>query len=496
MKINIRDVFEKEEKNVRIHTNDRLDIDEVFAEAVIDETDTEQKLTVDITDKLEIGVQDDAEDIRDEVCRIAVSEADAGGEERYIEETYDEEADNAEISIKSEETKKVEICDKSSDKIEIADVSDITEETIDEAEESNYEIEGEENVWVCTEAAEIESELPEDENELLSCDTGEENQGEKKSPFYRKYLSQGSIAASFFILLSVVFIYTTMIPREVNATINGEDFTFSSKAHTVETFLEKEDIEFHDKDYISEPLTAFIHDGMEIEIDHATDFKVTADGETKSYKTLTNTVDEALKEAGVKVGAEDIVTPSMDSMLTKDMEIVVQRVVIKEEIVEETVPFETVEKNDSSLDEGKTKVVTEGSEGKDSVTYSVTYIDGVESSRKEISRTAVTAAVDKVIAKGTRISFDGKPYSRKLVVKAYAYTGGGRTAMGTRARVGEIAVDPSVIPLGSNVYIEGVGARRAEDTGGNIKGNTIDIYMDTQSQCISWGARYVTIYIQ
>ena len=192
---------------------------------------------------------------------------------------------------------------------------------------------------------------------------------------------------------------------------------------------------------------------MEIEIDHATDFKVTADGETKSYKTLTNTVDEALKEAGVKVGAEDIVTPSTDSMLTKDMEIVVQRVVIKEEIVEETVPFETVEKNDSSLDEGKTKVVTEGSEGKDSVTYSVTYIDGVESSRKEISRTAVTAAVDKVIAKGTRISFDGKSYSRKLVVKAYAYTGGGRTAMGTRARVGEIAVDPSVIPLGSNVYL-------------------------------------------
>ena len=92
-------------------------------------------------------------------------------------------------------------------------------------------------------------------------------------------------------------------------------------------------------------------------------------------------------------------------------------------------------------------MVTEGSEGKDSVTYSVTYIDGVESSRKEISRTAVTAAVDKVIAKGTRISFDGKSYSRKLVVKAYAYTGGGRTAMGTRARVGEIAVDPSVIPV-------------------------------------------------
>ena len=67
--------------------------------------------------------------------------------------------------------------------------------------------------------------------------------------------------------------------------------------------------------------------------------------------------------------------------------------------------------------------------------------------------------------------------------------------MGTRARVGEIAVDPRVIPLGSKVYIEGVGARIAEDTGGNIKGNTIDIYMNSVAECRKWGARTVTIYI-
>ena len=46
------------------------------------------------------------------------------------------------------------------------------------------------------------------------------------------------------------------------------------------------------------------------------------------------------------------------------------------------------------------------------------------------------------------------------------------------------------------MYIEGVGARRAEDTGGNIVGNTIDIYMGSNAECISWGARYVTIYIK
>lgn len=260
--------------------------------------------------------------------------------------------------------------------------------------------------------------------------------------------------------------------------------------------MEDENIAFHDEDYISVPLTAFIYDGMQFKIEHATEFKVTADGKTKSYKTLANTVGAALKDANIRLGENDIVSPDANAMLTKDMNIIVKRVQIKEEVIQEAVPFKTVKKDDSSLNEGTTKVVTEGVDGKDLVTYQITYIDGVESSRKELSRTAVTKAVDEVVARGTRINFDGKTYSRKLVVKAYAYTGGGRTAMGTRARVGEIAVDPGVIPLGTNVYIEGVGPRRAEDTGGNIKGNTIDIYMDTESQCRSWGVRYVTIYIQ
>lgn len=192
----------------------------------------------------------------------------------------------------------------------------------------------------------------------------------------------------------------------------------------------------------------------------------------------------------------DIVAPSLDAEIGDNMVVVVQRVTTKQISVEEKVPFKTVEKNDNTLNEGKTKIVTEGVEGKDKVVYEITYIDGVESSRREVSRSSITAAVDKIVAKGTKINFNGKSYSRKLVVKAYAYTGGGRTAMGTKARVGEIAVDPRVIPLGTNVYIEGVGARRAEDTGGNIKGNTIDIYMNTVSQCRKWGMRYVTIYIE
>lgn len=339
----------------------------------------------------------------------------------------------------------------------------------------------EKNICVYDEAKSV------DEKELLS---------DKFREHVKAYKWIGGMVAVFAVLLTVTFTYTSLIPREVYATINDKDYKVTTRQYTIEEFLEEKNIEYCKEDYISKPVTTYIYDGISFKLEHATSFKVTADGETKEYKTLERTVGNALKDCGIEVGDADIVNPAAEESIGDDMDIVVQRVTTGQETVEEKIPFETKEKDDSSLNEGTSKVVTEGTEGIDKVTYEITYIDGKESSRKEISRTSVTAPVDKVIANGTKINFNGKSYSRKLVVKAYAYTGGGRTAMGTKARVGEIAVDPSVIPLGTNVYIEGVGARRAEDTGGNIKGNTIDIYMNSQSQCIKWGARYVTIYIE
>lgn len=318
----------------------------------------------------------------------------------------------------------------------------------------------------------------------------------KEKHSFKKFGWAYGLAAAFALLLFVTFAYTSLVPREVNATINGQNYKIESKAFTIDEFLDEQHIKYCEDDYISRPVTTFIYDGISFKLKHATDFKVTADGKTKKYKTLCRTVGDALKDCKIKVGDADIVTPGLDTEIGDDLEVVIQRVTTSQETVEEDVDFNTIEKDDPSMEEGKSKVETEGSKGRDKVTYEITYIDGVESERKEISRETVTAAVDKVILNGTKISFNGKSYSRKLVVKAYSYTGGGRTAMGTRARVGEIAVDPRVIPLGSKVYIEGVGARIAEDTGGNIKGNTIDIYMNSVAECRKWGARTVTIYIQ
>ena len=311
-----------------------------------------------------------------------------------------------------------------------------------------------------------------------------------------KYVWIAAIAAAFIVLLAVTYIYTAMIPRDVNATINDEPVAITTKAHTVGKLLEEQGIDYCDDDYISVPLTTYVSEGLTFELKHAVDFKVTADGKTKNFRTLYETVGEALSDCGVKVGKLDIVEPSVDTLMSDGMDIVVKRVRIEKKTVVEKVAFKTVTKEDSSLDQGKTKVVKKGRKGKAKITYRIKYIDGKVASKKKISKKIIRKPVNKVVAEGTRFVFDGSSYSRKLTVKAYAYTGGGRTAMGTQARVGEIAVDPSVIPLGTTVYIEGVGERRAEDTGGNIKGNTIDIYMNSEAECRSWGVRYITIYIK
>jgi 3D (Asp-Asp-Asp) domain-containing protein len=79
-----------------------------------------------------------------------------------------------------------------------------------------------------------------------------------------------------------------------------------------------------------------------------------------------------------------------------------------------------------------------------------------------------------------------------FMVTCYDLTG--HTATGDLAGPESVAVDPSVIPLGTKIYVPGIGERSADDTGGLIIGDHIDIWEPTYSRCADWGARYVPIY--
>ena len=82
-----------------------------------------------------------------------------------------------------------------------------------------------------------------------------------------------------------------------------------------------------------------------------------------------------------------------------------------------------------------------------------------------------------------------------LVVDAVAYHLPGRTASGLPVGVGVLAVDPTVIPLGTRVFVPGYGPAVAADVGTAIKGNIIDLWMPTTAQALAWGRRTVTITV-
>lgn len=96
------------------------------------------------------------------------------------------------------------------------------------------------------------------------------------------------------------------------------------------------------------------------------------------------------------------------------------------------------------------------------------------------------------------ITINGKSYKgRKMLVKATAYAGWQKTSTGTVAKVGRtIAVDPTVIPYGTKIYIPELNfIGVAEDCGSKIKGNRIDIFMSSEWTCKQWGIKDITIII-
>jgi 3D (Asp-Asp-Asp) domain-containing protein len=88
------------------------------------------------------------------------------------------------------------------------------------------------------------------------------------------------------------------------------------------------------------------------------------------------------------------------------------------------------------------------------------------------------------------------PEPEVMIFEATAYTWtGNQTATGTWPSRGTIAVDPAIIPLGTRLYVEGYGEGIAEDTGGAIKGEILDLYMESEDECWSWGRRTVEVRI-
>ena len=235
-------------------------------------------------------------------------------------------------------------------------------------------------------------------------------------------------------------------------------------------------------------------------------------GEEKQISTFKSDVQDLLVAEGVKYDKNDIVTKDLDEKLNDGMEIEI--INVTEEVIKESksVPFEVNVVEDKDLLKGQTKVEEEGKAGENQLLYKITYHNGKQVEKTFVEEVVSEKPINKIVKKGTKVEevkvassrgessrkipSNSNSKGKHMSVVATAYTGDSITSTGKRPKWGTIAVDPTVIPYGTKVYIPQFNKTFiAEDCGGAIKGNKIDIFMNDESSVYNWGRKTIDIYI-
>lgn len=253
---------------------------------------------------------------------------------------------------------------------------------------------------------------------------------------------------------------------------------------------------------------------------------VFADGENRVVRAR-GSVADALDVAGVAVDDDDLINVGLSEPLNENTNIVINRVDYVTEVQLEAIDYATEYKEDDSYVVGYSKVLVDGEEGEIAKTICHTYVDGKLASSDVVSTEVTEEPIDEVIVTGTAevnpiaamsisqlevpddltLDENGVPtsYSQVLTGKSCAYSARptAKTASGRQVKVGYVAVDPAIIPYGTELYIVSTdgkyvyGYAVAADTGTALLDGRIlvDLFMESYEASCDWGAKQVNIYV-
>ncbi|MEL1134854.1 ubiquitin-like domain-containing protein [Desulfitobacterium sp. THU1] len=295
---------------------------------------------------------------------------------------------------------------------------------------------------------------------------------------------------------------TRSVPVEL--TVDGQLYSGRTTAPTVGEALEdlsnRLGLNLKVTDEVNIDRESIMAADAKLEVRRAVPIKVQVDAQEINTYLAPRTVEEALEKLEIVLSEKDKVSLPMNHMLEAEDEIRVVRVEEKVETIKSEVPYQTVAQAGDFPVGLPDRIVTRGTSGEHEQVVKITLEDGKEVSRQVLRQEVLRAPVTQVVSRGsqTKVSRGGQTieFKRAYLMRATAYSGGGVTATGHNVRYGTIAVDPRVIPLGTKVYVEGYGEATALDTGGAIKGNRVDLYMNTEAAAWSWGVRSVVVYVK
>ncbi|MDR1642444.1 MAG: G5 domain-containing protein [Clostridiales bacterium] len=298
---------------------------------------------------------------------------------------------------------------------------------------------------------------------------------------------------------------------------NGKSSTYVTTAETVRDFFLEADITLTPKDTANMDYDEVLDHGDVLELDRGYYITIVADGEDEKIKvnrglTVGAVVTQLRKERDVYYTT----SASLPSFVEEGMTLEISSFYDVIDLSRTPIPFETEEIDAPDLPKGTIELVQEGVEGELETALKISFRKEIEESREILSETVVHEPIPKIVRVGSKLapagglgekveSISELDYSQVIVMNATAYTASelakpgskryGITASGMKVAHGVVAVDPRVIPLGTKLYIEGYGYSIAADTGGAIKGNKIDLYMETLQAARQFGRRNVTVYV-
>jgi uncharacterized protein YabE (DUF348 family) len=304
--------------------------------------------------------------------------------------------------------------------------------------------------------------------------------------------------------------------KQVEVSVGDQKKKIWTNADTVKELLSESKIELGEHDKVQPDLSKKITGDMKITIEAAFPLQLVEGGKKQQVWSTSTTVADFLKQQGIKLNKTDRVEPGLDTEVKANDVINVVRVEKVTDVVEETTDFTVVSRKDSDLSKGKEEIVQEGKKGLVEKKFKIVKENGKEVSRKLVSEKVVKDSQDKIVNVGTKVlvaqvsrgssssAASAESGGREFYVSSTAYTAScngcsGYTATGINLKANPgikvIAVDPSIIPLGTKVYVDGYGYAVAADTGGAIRGNKIDVFFSSKSDAYRWGRKTIKVKI-
>ena len=214
--------------------------------------------------------------------------------------------------------------------------------------------------------------------------------------------------------------------------------------------------------------------------------------------------DKSYNEVQIAKISEDGAKTSLDQLL-ENYAPITEKIVVEQV----TIPYETVTKNSGTSGDTTNKVLQQGKDGLKEVTYRVKYQNDVEIEKTVISEKVITEPINKIVQvqkkttsrsstlpRTTGSTSGGTTYKITAYCPCSKCCGktNGRTASGTKATAGRTVAASSKFAFGTKLNIGG-HIYTVEDRGGAIKGNKIDIFVNTHAEALAWGVRYLTVSV-